>query len=129
RAHAALGGRDASGDRAARIRSAIGALPGGDAVRGLGAARAMDARAPGGLLVRGARAPGSWLRDSRRAVPRGAAPARRMARSVEKATGRSGSLSVPGDRRAAADARADRAARRRRDAEAPRRRHGPHALG
>src|SRR5258706_2450543 len=48
---------------------------------------------------------------------------------MEKIIGGSGSLSVPRDRRAAADARADRAARRRRDAEAPRGRHAPYALG
>src|SRR5258708_39407189 len=48
---------------------------------------------------------------------------------MEKIIGRSGSLSVPRDRRAAADARADRAARRRRNAEAPRGRHAPYALG
>src|SRR5258706_13252469 len=48
---------------------------------------------------------------------------------MEKIIGGSGSLSVPRDRGADPDPRADRAARRRRDAEAPRRRHAPYALG
>src|SRR5260221_9282857 len=48
---------------------------------------------------------------------------------MEKIIGGSGSLSVPRDRGADPDPRADRAARRRRNAEAPRRRHAPYALG
>src|SRR5260221_9862655 len=48
---------------------------------------------------------------------------------MEKIIGGSGSLSVPRDRGADPDPRADRAARRRRNAEAPRRRHAPYTLG
>src|SRR5437764_5712373 len=89
----------------------------------------MDARAPAGLFLRGARAPGSRLRDSRRAVPRGAAPALGMARALPlDHARRRRSLPRAGDCRAAADARADRAARGRRDAEAPRSGYAPYAL-
>src|SRR5881396_38939 len=90
----------------------------------------MDARAPGGLFLRSARAPGSRLRDPRRAVPRGAAPALGMARALLRDDARRRRpLPRAGDRSAAADARADRTAWRRRDAEAPRSGHAPHALG
>src|SRR5260221_11310526 len=48
---------------------------------------------------------------------------------MEKVMGGRGSLSVPRDRGADPAPRAARAARRRRDAEAPRRRHALYALG
>src|SRR5438094_2114514 len=90
----------------------------------------MDARAPAGLFLRGARAPGSRLRDPRCAVPRGAAPALGVARALLLDNARRRRLPPPaGERPAAAPARADRAARRRRDAQAARRRHASHALG
>src|SRR5204863_313701 len=123
-------GRHPVRGRAAGIRYALRALHYRNAVRSLGAACALDARAPRRLFVRGPFTPRVGLCRSGSRLPRGPAPARGVARALlyDDACQR-GPLSAAGDESARSHPGADRPARRGRHAGAAGGSHSAYALG